>query len=146
MCFWRPPTVRQFQDGWPRMRAQQKLKILDVAWQCPDYSLLFPCSISYFVIKRRSSNHSWRPSSKAARKIDFLQPEWSFLKMEKSYWHEFFIHQRGRFASSTCAGDARAHCFGRGGFLGMTPYLCWNSCKQQKKRKWGYISSTSYLR
>ncbi len=26
------------------------------------------CSISYFVIKRRSANHSWRPSSKAPRK------------------------------------------------------------------------------
>ncbi len=47
MCFWRPPTVRQFQDGWPRMRAQQKFKLLDVAWQCPDYSLSFPCSISF---------------------------------------------------------------------------------------------------
>ncbi len=30
------------------------------------------CSISYFVIKRRSANHSWRPSSKAARKSDHL--------------------------------------------------------------------------
>ncbi len=47
MCFWRPPMVRQFQDGWPRMRAQQKFKPLDVAWQCPDYSLLFPCRISF---------------------------------------------------------------------------------------------------
>ncbi len=47
MCFWRPPTVRQFQDGWPRMRAQQKCKLLNVAWQCPDYSLSFPCSISF---------------------------------------------------------------------------------------------------
>ncbi len=47
MCSWRPPTVRQFHDGWPQMRAQQKLKLLDVAWQCPDYSLLFPCSISF---------------------------------------------------------------------------------------------------
>ncbi len=27
------------------------------------------CSISYFLIKRRSANHSWRPSSKAARKL-----------------------------------------------------------------------------
>ncbi len=26
------------------------------------------CTISYFVIKHRSANHSWRPSSKAARK------------------------------------------------------------------------------
>ncbi len=60
MYFWRPPTVRQFQDGWPRMRAQQKWKLLDVAWQCPDYSLLFPCSISFaeiFVTCLRTKAH-----------------------------------------------------------------------------------------
>ncbi len=47
MRFWRAPTVRQFKMGARRMWTQQKLKILDVAWQCPDYSLLFPCSISF---------------------------------------------------------------------------------------------------
>ncbi len=56
LCFWRSLTVRQFKMADRRMRAQQKLK-LDVAWQCPDYSLLFPCSISFaesFVICLRN--------------------------------------------------------------------------------------------
>ncbi len=47
MCFWRSPTVRQFKMADRRTREQQKLKLLDVAWQCPDYSLLFSCSISF---------------------------------------------------------------------------------------------------
>ncbi len=47
MCFWRCPTVGQFKMAERRMRAQQKLKLLDVAWQCPDYSLLFHCNNSF---------------------------------------------------------------------------------------------------
>ncbi len=54
MLLWRSPTVRQFKMAVRRMWAQQKLKLLNEAWQCPNYSLpmllqcslLFPCSIS----------------------------------------------------------------------------------------------------
>ncbi len=46
-CFLRSPTVRQFKMADRLMRAEQKSDLLDVAWQCPDYSLLFPCSISF---------------------------------------------------------------------------------------------------
>ncbi len=47
MRFWRSRTMRRFKMAARRMWAQQKLKLLDVAWQCPDYSLLFPCNISF---------------------------------------------------------------------------------------------------
>ncbi len=30
-----------------RIRSQQKLLLLDVVWQCPNYSVLFSCSISF---------------------------------------------------------------------------------------------------
>ncbi len=60
MCFWRSPTVRQFKRADRRIRSQQKLKLLDVAWECSDYSLLFPCSISFaesFVTCLRNKAH-----------------------------------------------------------------------------------------
>ncbi len=41
------PTVRQFKMAARRMWAQKKLKLLHAAWQWSDYSLLFPCSISF---------------------------------------------------------------------------------------------------
>ncbi len=60
MCFWRCPTVRQLKVADRRMGPQQKLRRLDVAWQCSDYSLLFPCSISFaesFVTCLRNKAH-----------------------------------------------------------------------------------------
>ncbi len=48
-------TSRWLTDG-----CEQKLKLLDVAWQCPDYSLLFPCSSSFaesFVTCLRNKAH-----------------------------------------------------------------------------------------
>ncbi len=60
MFFWRSPTVCQFKMADRRMRAQHKLKLLDVAWQYPDCSLLFPCSISFaesFVTCLRNKAH-----------------------------------------------------------------------------------------
>ncbi len=47
MYFWRSPTVCKFKMAGRRKRAQQKFKLLHVVWQCPDYSLVFPCSISF---------------------------------------------------------------------------------------------------
>ncbi len=60
MCVWSSPTVRQCKIGDQEMRAQQEVKLLDVAWQCPDYTLLFPCSISFaesFVTCLRNKAH-----------------------------------------------------------------------------------------
>ncbi len=60
MCFWRCPTVRQLKVADRRMGSQQKLRLIDVAWQCSDYSLLFPCSISFaesFVTCLRNRAH-----------------------------------------------------------------------------------------
>ncbi len=62
MCFWRSPTVRQFKMAGRRMRAKHKLTLLDVAWQCPDQSMLFPCSISFaegFVTCLRNKAHAY---------------------------------------------------------------------------------------
>ncbi len=58
MRFWRCPTVCQLAN-W-RIRSQQKLYFLHVAWLCPDYSTLFPCSNSFaesFVTCLRNKAH-----------------------------------------------------------------------------------------
>ncbi len=61
------------------------------------------CSHSYFVIKRRSANHSWRPSSKAARKNLSLRSKsyayWAWnIKQEK---HALHNHSKHSFAKWT---------------------------------------------
>ncbi len=57
MRFWWSPTVREFKMAARRMWSQKKSKLLHLAWQWSNYSLLFPCSISYaesFVICLRN--------------------------------------------------------------------------------------------
>ncbi len=66
MHFWRSPMVRQFKMVARRLWAQQKLKLLDVAWQWSNYSLLFPRSILFteiFVTGLRNKAYVSFPNS-----------------------------------------------------------------------------------
>ncbi len=58
------------------------------------------CSISYFVIKRESANHSWRPSSKAAR---IFKEYWCYLRSRKTARRSPF-HLRKKQCHATSLG------------------------------------------
>ncbi len=66
-----------------RMRAQQKFNLLDVASQCTDYSLLFPCSISFaesFATRLRNKAHVYLLT--VAGQINLVGPSNCFTVMK----------------------------------------------------------------
>ncbi len=102
MANWRSPTVRQFTMTDKRIRLQLKSQLLDVAWQWPVYSLLFPYSISFAensVTYLRNKGHVYL--------ITYLNPElrhvarWRCLSLQCSWYWLLEMHKIAFIPSPT---------------------------------------------